>query len=49
MNVIILEDESRASNHLERLINKVAPDMKIIAKLESVRDAVIFLNNNTLM
>jgi len=47
MNVIILEDESRASNHLERLINKVAPDMKIIAKLESVRDAVIFLNNNS--
>lgn len=47
MNVIILEDESRAAHHLERLINKVAPDMKIAAKLESVRDAVKYLNNNS--
>ncbi|MEI6750166.1 MAG: LytR/AlgR family response regulator transcription factor [Bacteroidales bacterium] len=46
MNVIILEDESRAAHHLERLITKVAPEMKIVAKLESVRDAVVFLNSN---
>jgi DNA-binding LytR/AlgR family response regulator len=46
MNVIILEDESRAANHLERIITKVSPDMKIVAKLESVRDAVKFLNTN---
>jgi DNA-binding LytR/AlgR family response regulator len=47
MNVIILEDESRAANHLERLISKVAPDMKVIAKIESVRDAVRFISINT--
>lgn len=47
MNVIILEDEVRASNHLERLIAKVAPEMKIIARLESVRDGVTFLDANT--
>ena len=47
MNVIILEDESRASNHLERLLQKVAPEMKVVAKLESVRDAVPFLKENT--
>jgi DNA-binding LytR/AlgR family response regulator len=47
MNVIILEDESRAANHLERLISKVDPDMKIVAKLESVRDAIAFLKSNS--
>jgi DNA-binding LytR/AlgR family response regulator len=47
MNVIILEDESRAAHHLERLISKVSPEMKIVAKLESVRDAVKFLNSNS--
>jgi DNA-binding LytR/AlgR family response regulator len=43
MNIIILEDETRAANHLERLILRVAPEMKVVAKLESVRDAVPFL------
>jgi DNA-binding LytR/AlgR family response regulator len=46
MNVIILEDETRAANYLERLIQKVAPEMKIIAKLETVRDAVPFLTSH---
>ncbi len=43
MNVLILEDESRAASYLERLIHKVAPEMKVVAKIESVRDAVPFL------
>jgi len=47
MNVIILEDEARAANHLARLIAKIAPDMKIVARLESVRDAVTFLHTST--
>jgi DNA-binding LytR/AlgR family response regulator len=42
MNVVILEDEARAAHHLERLISKVAPDMRIVAKIESVRDAINF-------
>lgn len=46
MNVIILEDETRAANHLERLLARVAPTMKIFAKLETVRDAVKFLQTN---
>ncbi len=46
MNVLILEDESRAASYLERLIKKVAPDMKVTAKLESVRDAVPFLEQD---
>ena len=46
MKVIILEDETRAANHLERLLTKVAPNMIIVAKLESVRDGVKYLQNN---
>lgn len=43
MNVLILEDESRAANYLQKLIAKVAPEMEVIAKLESIRDAIPFL------
>jgi len=46
MNVLILEDETRAANHLERLLAKVAKKLKVVAKLESVRDGVKYLQNN---
>lgn len=47
MKVLILEDEIRAANHLERLLLKVAPEMQVVAKLESVRDSVPFLETQT--
>lgn len=46
MKVLILEDETRAANHLERLLAKVAPTILVIAKLESVRDGVKYLQSN---
>jgi DNA-binding LytR/AlgR family response regulator len=46
MKVIILEDEKRAANLLERLLAKIAPNMSVIARLESVRDGVKYLQNN---
>ena len=46
MKVIILEDENRAANHLERLLSKAAPDMMVVAKLESIRDGVKYLRSN---
>ncbi|HCY43579.1 MAG TPA: DNA-binding response regulator [Prolixibacteraceae bacterium] len=46
MKVLIFEDETRAANHLQRLLAKVAPEMTIVAKLESVRDGVKYLQNN---
>ena len=46
MNVVILEDETRAASYLERLILKVAPEMTVVAKIESVRDAVPFLQSH---
>ena len=46
MRVIILEDESRASSYLERLLAKVAPEMVIAAKIESVRNGIKYLKDN---
>jgi DNA-binding LytR/AlgR family response regulator len=45
MKVLIIEDEVRAANHLERLLKKAAPEMEVIARLESVRNAVEFLSS----
>lgn len=47
MKVVILEDEKRAANYLERLIQKVAPEMMVVAKFESVRDSVPFLTTHS--
>lgn len=47
MKVIILEDENRAASLLERLLAKVAPHMMVVAKLESIRDGVKYLQSNT--
>ena len=44
MNVLILEDESRAASHLERLIRAVAPDMTVVGKVETVRESIDYLN-----
>lgn len=46
MNILIFEDETRAANHLERLLDRVAPDMTVLAKIESVRDGVKYLQTN---
>lgn len=43
MKVIILEDEARAARHLERLLHETAPGMEVVARLESVRDGVKYL------
>ena len=46
MKVIIFEDESRAANHLIRLLGRVDTNMQVIATLESVRDGIRYLQNN---
>ena len=46
MKVLIFEDETRAANHLERLLAKVAPEMTVVARIESVRDGIKYLRNN---
>ena len=46
MDIIIIEDERRAANMLERLIGEVDHSITIVAKLESVRESVEFLRKN---
>ena len=46
MKILIIEDEARAASHLERMLKKVAPRMEVIARIETVRDAVEFLSHN---
>ncbi len=46
MNVLILEDESRAASHLERILHAVAPEMSVVAKVETVREAIAYLKSN---
>ncbi len=45
MHVLIIEDETRAANHLKRVIKLVAPDLQIIDVIETVREAVSYLQN----
>jgi len=49
MKIIILEDENRAANHLVRLLAKVSPNMVVVARLESVRDGVKYLQTNPIL
>lgn len=44
MKVLILEDESRAANQLERVLKNVAPEAVVVGKLETIEEAVNFLN-----
>jgi DNA-binding LytR/AlgR family response regulator len=47
MNILIIEDEERAANRLERLVLELNPTYKIIGKLESVKEGLYFLQTNT--
>lgn len=47
MKIVIFEDETRAANHLERLLAKVAPEMKVLARIETVRDGVKYLETHS--
>ena len=46
MKILIIEDEPRAANRLSKQIKEVAPEMEVVAVLESIRDAVTYLKEN---
>ncbi|MDD2799164.1 MAG: LytTR family DNA-binding domain-containing protein [Bacteroidales bacterium] len=46
MRTLIIEDEIPAQIQLERLINTLFPEFEVIAKIESVRGAVEWLQSN---
>jgi DNA-binding LytR/AlgR family response regulator len=46
MKVVIIEDEELAARRLESLIKECAPETEVIARLESVEDAVDWFRNH---
>ena len=46
MRVLIVEDESMAAKRLASLLEKINPDIEILAKLDSVKRTVKWLNEN---
>ena len=47
MNVIIIEDETRAANRIKRLITEINPKIKIVEVIESVTLAISYLEQNS--
>ena len=43
MNILLIEDETAAARQLQKMILEVDPDCNIMATLESVRDAITWL------
>lgn len=46
MNILILEDETKAAERLQQLVKEVQPDAAIVYTAESVKQAVAWLNSN---
>ncbi len=46
MNVLILEDEKLASERLKRIIKEIDPAINVACQIDTVRDAVDYLNSN---
>lgn len=47
MNVLIIEDEALAADRLEKMLLEITPEIKVLAKLGSVKDSVKWLMLNT--
>lgn len=45
MDILIIEDETRAANRIERLLTEINPNFRIVGRAESIREATDFLNN----
>ena len=46
MNVVIIEDESHAAEKLERQLKELDSKINVVAKIESVKNAVVWLKEN---
>ena len=44
MTAIIIEDEALAARELESILKKLAPEIEIVARQDSVRGSVQWLN-----
>lgn len=46
MNIIIIEDETRAANRIKRILNEIDPTITVMETIESVALAVAYLEQN---
>jgi DNA-binding LytR/AlgR family response regulator len=46
ISVLIVEDEPQAANRLENLIGEVDPEIKVLAKLDSIKQSVKWITEN---
>lgn len=46
MHVLIIEDELRAAERLEKLIQQIDPEIRVLAKLESVEESIQWFRTN---
>jgi DNA-binding LytR/AlgR family response regulator len=46
MNIVIIEDEKLAADHLEKMIRKYDENIRIMAKLESVEESISWFSAN---
>ncbi len=46
MNLVLLEDEQPALRHLKRMIEEVAPHIRIVAEFDSVESATVWFQSN---
>ena len=44
MKALIIEDEIRAANRLERLLKEINSEIEIVAKIETIKESIAFLN-----
>jgi DNA-binding LytR/AlgR family response regulator len=47
MNVLIIEDEPQAAQRIEKLVTAIIPSVKILSKLDSVKNSVNWLKLNS--
>jgi DNA-binding LytR/AlgR family response regulator len=46
LNILIVEDEHLAATRLQRMLQKIDPDIHILSILDTVKDAVVWLQEN---
>lgn len=46
MNILIIEDEIRAARELQRILSQIDSSINILSVIDSVEDAVVYLNDN---
>ena len=47
MTAVIIEDEALAALELEKMLKELAPELKVVARLETVRESVVWIRENS--